>query len=112
MLRRLVLDTAFGVETARNGADAVELLAAHRYAAIIVDDTLGADAEDLLRAVTLRSPQMLRVLLERDATLIAPPGTERIQRPYYAATLRAHLAELALRTIELRASDDTIRTTL
>jgi len=112
VLRRLVLDTAFGVETARNTNHAVELLATHRYAAVIIDDALEADAEDLLRDVTLRSPHMLRVLLERDSTLIAPPETERIRRPYYAARLRAVLSELALEKVELSASDDTIRTTV
>ncbi len=109
LLRRVVLDTPFLVETRRSIREAIDALAETRFTAVIVDEELRG-AGQLLDDVGLRRPETLRVLIGRaDVRSLAPEGAHRCARPRYAAEVRALLLERAVHTVEFDAEDDTLQ---
>jgi hypothetical protein len=108
ILRRVVLETPFGVETARSIAQARDLAAHQRFVAAVVDASLPEGAAAALDELELAHPEVLRVLL--GAPDSAPyPGCELVRRPYYAPALRTWLIELALRVVEFGQDDPTVK---
>jgi response regulator RpfG family c-di-GMP phosphodiesterase len=131
LLRRLLRDTVFTVDTVRSAGQALQMLGERDYAVVITDDERLSDMPGplLLAEVGRTRPAALRVLLagpERAGALAegARVGAyQLIERPFFAqpllATLARHAKDVAAQTARDAASareaakrveDDTQRT--
>ena len=119
VLRRLLRDTPYAVDTVRSASQALMALGKNEYAAIVADDERLPDmpgAMLLLEAERLQ-PRALRILLtrpERTAALTDGAKQARYQliaRPFFAKPLMASLVEHAGRwLLPGSRSEDTQKT--
>jgi response regulator RpfG family c-di-GMP phosphodiesterase len=119
VMRRLVRDTPYVVDTVRSASQALVALGKHEYAAVVADDERLPDmAGALLLAEVERSQRAaLRILLsrpERAPALIDDAKQARYQliaRPFFARPLVASLVEHAARwLLPSSEREDTQRT--
>jgi response regulator RpfG family c-di-GMP phosphodiesterase len=109
VLRRLLRDTPYTVDTVRSAGQAASMLSQREYDAVVADDERLADlpGADLLAEVRRVRPQALRVLLARSERASALDGAARegayqvVERPFFAkpllAALTRHAAALAVK---------------
>src|SRR5262245_14565126 len=107
VLRRLLRETPYLVDTVRSASQALTALAAREYAAVVSDDERlpARNGAALLAEVAKLRPRALRVLLARPERTVALADLARngrfqlIERPFYAkplvATLLRHATDLA-----------------
>src|SRR2546423_1864704 len=95
VLRRLLRDTPYAIDTVRSASQAVTALAEREYAAVVADDERLADVPGatLLLEAERAQPKALRILLaraERAPLLVAAAKEARYQliaRPFFAKPL-------------------------
>jgi response regulator RpfG family c-di-GMP phosphodiesterase len=117
VLRRLLRDTPYQVDTVRSASQALLALGKSEYAAIVADDERVPDMPGamLLGECERLQPRALRVLLarsERAPALVDAAKDARYQliaRPFFAKPLVASLVAHAARWLE-KERDDTQRT--
>jgi putative two-component system response regulator len=119
VLRRLLRDTPYTVDTVRSASQAVLSLGQHEYAAVVADDERLPDMPGamLLSEVERVQKPALRILLARSerAPALLPAAEEAryqlIARPFFAKPLVASLVEHAARWLApAERRDDTQRT--
>jgi len=119
VLRRLLRDTSYTVDTVRSASQALMSLTQHEYAAVVVDDERLPDMPGalLLAEVERVQKRALRILLarsERAPSLLPAAEQARYQlitRPFFAKPLVASLVEHAGRLLSPAAQrEDTQRT--
>ena len=113
VLRRLVLETSHGVETARSAQQAL-LLVKERHFDVVVADEFGVrdgGGEHLLDMIAELEPEALLILVTHDQAH-HDARMFRVARPFYAQALRALLTEHSEQQIAREQGDDTARTEL